>query len=469
MRDDLLGPEAIPRRRRFGALGLLAAALLGAGAGAGGLWLVLRPHEQPVPAPVAHELKKQLWQCPMHPSIIQEHPGECPICGMKLVPMEQGVAADPLAARQPAAAESKTEGLATVTIDPARQQLIGLRTAPVETGTVGAAWRTVGRVAVDETRVRHINVKVSGFVERVFVDFIGKSVSKGQPLFSIYSPDLVAAQEEYLLALKTRGTLGGPLAGSGDELIAASRRKLQLLDVPAGDIAQLEKTGGVTKTLTLRSPIAGVVTKKDVVDGMQLAAGAMPYEIVDLSSVWVLADIYESDLKKVKEGIPATLTLKAYPLRKFEGRVAFIDPMLDPQTRTVKVRLSFPNSDRQLKPEMFGEVVLQSHVREGLRIPADAVINSGTRTIVFVAMGEGKFQPREVKLGDSDGQFVEAVDGVAAGDQVVTRANFLIDSESRLRASLAAMSSGGKVGVPAETAPSSQPPPAADPHAGHRR
>jgi Cu(I)/Ag(I) efflux system membrane fusion protein len=440
-----------PRRRRFGVLALVAAALVGAAVGAASFSLANRGRARPTAEAPASQPKAELWQCPMHPSIIQDHPGECPICGMKLVPMAPGAAIEP----RGAATEARTEGMATVTIDPARQQLIGLRTAPVEKGAVGAAWRTVGRVAIDETRVRHINIKVSGFVERVFVDFVGKAVAKGQPLFSIYSPDLVATQEEYLLALRTRSTLDGSLAQDADDLVAAARGKLLLLDIPAGDIAALERSGQVTKSLTLRSPIAGVVTKKDVVDGMQLPAGAMPYEIVDLSSVWVLADVYESDLGRVRVGMPATLTLKAFPLRKFEGRVAFIDPILDPQTRTVKLRLSFPNPDGDLKPEMFGEVALTSPAREGLRLPADAVVNSGTRNIVFVALGEGKFQPREVKLGDSDGQFVELVEGLAAGDQVVTRANFLIDSESRLRASLAAM------GATPAPAPSS--------HAGHTR
>src|SRR5215470_14810764 len=271
MSDTPESADIHPKRPRFGALGLLTAALVGAGAGAGGLLLATRGGAAPsavAPSPNPHV---QLWQCPMHPSITQDHPGECPICGMKLVPVQPADAVDPHAAHKSAAAESQAEGLATVTIDPARQQLIGLRVAPVEAGTVGAAWRTVGRVAVDETRVRHINVKVSGFVERAFVDFVGKPVAKGQPLFSIYSPDLVAAQEEYLLALRTRGTFNGTLAGDSDDLIAAARRKLQLLDIPAGDIAELEKTGQVLKSLTLRSPISGVVTKKDVVDGMQLA------------------------------------------------------------------------------------------------------------------------------------------------------------------------------------------------------
>jgi Cu(I)/Ag(I) efflux system membrane fusion protein len=324
-------------------------------------------------------------------------------------------------------------GLAAIDIDPARQQLIGLQTAEVSQGTVGGAWRTVGRVAIDETRVRHINLKVSGFVERIYVDFVGKRVRKGDALFSIYSPELLSAQQEYVIALKTQVA---SMAG-GDGLVAAARRKLALWDVPESEIARLAQGGEPSKTLTLYSPLAGVVTRKDVVDGMKLDAGAMPYEIVDLSSVWVLADVYESELRFVSLHMPASLKLNAFPNREFKGKVMFIDPLLDPQTRTVKVRLSFPNPDGELRPEMFGEVVLLGAPREGLSIPRDAIIDSGTEKVVFVAIGAGKFQPRTVKLGVSDGVGVEVLGGLTLGERVVIRANFLVDSESRLRASLA--------------------------------
>ena len=320
-----------------------------------------------------------------------------------------------------------------IDIDPARQQLIGLKTTEVSQGPVGGAWRTVGRVAIDETRVRHINLKVSGFVEHVYVDFVGKRVKKGDPLFSIYSPDLLSAQEEYLIALKTQGAM----AGSNDDLAVAARRKLALWDIPASQIARLAKSGEPTKTLTLYSPLSGVVTRKDVVDGMKLDAGAMPYEIVDLSSVWVLADVYESELRFVSENVTAALKLNAFPNREFKGKVVFIDPLLDPQTRTVKVRLTFPNPDGDLRPEMFGEVVLFGAPRSGLSVPTDAVIDSGTEKVVFVAIGAGKFQPRTVQLGESDGLRVEVSSGLTPGERVVIRANFLVDSESRLRASLA--------------------------------
>jgi Cu(I)/Ag(I) efflux system membrane fusion protein len=190
------------------------------------------------------------------------------------------------------------------------------------------------------------------------------------------------------------------------------------------------------------SPISGVVTKKDVVHGHKLTAGDMPYEITDLSEVWVLADVYESDLARTRVGMPATLSLQAFPGETFTGRVLFIDPVLDPKTRTAKVRIAFANPRGELRPEMFGEVTLRARAREGLRIPSDAVIDSGTRKVVFLSLGDGKFQPREVEVGASDGDHVEVVSGLEAGQQVVVRANFLVDSESRLKASLAAI--GGK-------------------------
>ncbi|WP_242344329.1 efflux RND transporter periplasmic adaptor subunit, partial [Anaeromyxobacter terrae] len=388
-------------------------------------------------SPAAQKDQKERWQCPMHPSIVQDHPGDCPICGMKLVKVEgTGGAGGEAGAPAP-------EGLSEVTIDASRQQLIGLKVAHAELGAVGGSWRTSGRVSVDETRVHHVNVKFSGFMERVYADFIGRSVKAGEPLFSIYSPELLSAQQEFVLALETRKRLAasGGMSADGDALVAAARRKLELWDVPRSELARIERTGEASRTITFYSPATGVLTKKDVVPGMRVNAGDMPFEIIDLSRVWVLADAYESDLGHVKVGTPATLSLKAYPNHPFTGRVAFIDPLLDAKTRTAKVRVEVPNPRGELKPEMFGEVVFQGKSREGVRIPADAVIHSGTKSVVFVARGDGKFQPREVQLGDGDAAFVEVRSGLQAGEGVVTRANFLVDSESRLRASLAALAS----------------------------
>ncbi|MEZ4361024.1 MAG: efflux RND transporter periplasmic adaptor subunit [Kofleriaceae bacterium] len=478
---------AAPATRRVGWLGVVIIAALSAGIAATvAVALTLRLGATGAVAPLT---ERELYQCPMHPSIRQDHPGTCPICGMKLLKIEIGKASlegpaptgsarkisfyrspsDPTqTSHEPRKDElgadylpvyedevqvaSAVSGLATIDIDPERQQLIGLTTAEVVRGPMGGSWRTVGRVAMDETRVRHINLKVPGFVERIYVDFIGKRVKRGDPLFSLYSPELLSAQEEYLLALRTEralstrgeGSSGGPPAAdagsAGGALIAAARRKLELWDVPAAELQRVTRTGEPTKTLTLYSPVAGVVTKKDVVEGMKLDAGSMPYEIVDLSTVWVLADVYESELRFVRDDMTATLRLNAYPNREFQGKVMFIDPLLDPMTRTVKVRLSFPNPTGELRPEMFGDVVLHGAPHDGLLIPQDAVLDSGTDKIVFVALGAGKFQPRKVKLGDSDAVRVEVVSGLQLGERVVTRANFLIDSESRLQGSLAEMS-----------------------------
>jgi Cu(I)/Ag(I) efflux system membrane fusion protein len=414
------------------------------------------------PAQGSASQQKEQWQCPMHPSIVQDHPGDCPVCGMKLVKVEGtgggGAGSGPAA----------PEGLIAVTIDAARQQLIGLKVAHAEMGAVGGSWRTSGRVAVDETRVHHVNVKFAGFMEHVHANFVGRPVTKGEELFAIYSPELLAAQQEYLLALDTRRRLAasGGTSADGDVLVAAARRKLELWDVPRAELDRLERTGEPSRTITFYSPATGVLTKKDVVPGMRVNAGDMPFEIVDLSRVWVLADAYESDLGQVKIGMTATLTLKAFPNRAFKGRVAFVDPLLDPKTRTAKVRVEFPNPTGELRPEMFGEVVFQGKSRQGVRIPADAIIHSGTKSVVFVALADGKFQPREVQVGAGDADFVEIVSGLEKGDGVVTRANFLVDSESRLRASLSALSSVGAAPAP-DAGPKGDA--AADPHAGHRR
>jgi len=379
--------------------------------------------------------KPPLYQCPMHPTITSDHPGDCPICGMKLVEVEAGHDETPARSSDP------VPGLAAVTIDPARQQLIGVHTAKVVRGPVGASWHTVARIDVAPGRVRKINVKVEGFVEQMYVDFVGQSVRKGQPLFAIYSPALLAAQNEYLLALATRDTLAknGAATENGETVVAAARRRLELWDVPAAELERLGRTREPSKNLTVLSPIAGVVTAKNVVQGTRVTPGEAPYEITDLGEVWVMADAYENDLARIRPGMKAQLTLTAYPGRAFGGRVAFIDPLLDSKTRTVKVHMHFANPARLLKPGMFGEVTLQAIARQGLRIPADAVIRAGQRDVVFLARGGGRLEPREVQLGERTGDDVEVVAGLAEGQEVVTRANFLVDSESQLRAALAAI------------------------------
>ena len=355
-----------PAGRRFGLGTIVLVLLAGIGFGGGAAWYLRRPPAGHDHGEAKAEAKTQ-YTCPMHPTIVSDHPGDCPICGMALVKVDGGGAGadgttkgerkiafyrSPMDAKQTSPTPRKDEmgmdylpvyedevaggsapvaGLATVNIDPQRQQLIGLRTVEATRGPVSASWRTVGKVAVDETRVHHVNIKVGGFVDTVFVDYVGKPVKSGERLFSIYSPDLLSVQQEYLLALRTRKALsgGGFADGAGNDLVDAARERLKLWDIPDSEIQRLEATGKPTKTLTMFSPMTGVVTKKDIVMGHRLNEGDMPYEITDLSKVWVLADAYESDLARIRLGMPATLSLQAFPGSTFVGKVIFIDPILD--------------------------------------------------------------------------------------------------------------------------------------------
>ena len=454
--------------RKFGTAVLVVAILASVGATAAAMAYFLRPTPAPIVAADAPPPPKApapiRYQCPMHPNIIRDHPGECPICGMKLVPMEEHEEAHD-------ASPAPSADLSSITIDPERQQLIGLRTAEVVRGRISGQVRSSGRVAIDETRVRHINVKSGGFVEHIYVDFVGKAVKRGEPLFTLYSPELLSAQNEYLLALRTRDALAAQSASgdSGKALVASARRRLALWDIAEVELKRLEETREPSKALTIFSPISGVVSKKEVVQGMKLDPGAMPYEIVDLSTVWVLADVYENEIRLVKEGTPATLKLRAFPNETFQGKVLFIDPFLDPQTRTVKVRLSFPNPRGALRPEMFGEVTLAIAPREGLLVPADAVIDSGEQKVVFVSLGNGKFEPRTIEVGQSNGSEVEVLSGLNEGEQVVIRANFLVDSESRLRASLSALARDAEPPAAARVLPATGSDAGVNPHQGHGR
>jgi Cu(I)/Ag(I) efflux system membrane fusion protein len=381
----------------------------------------------------AAQSAKRLWTCPMHPSIVQDHPGDCPICGMKLVPMES-------TPNNPESIDvGDVEGRATVTIDPTRQQLIGLRTAPVTRGQINSEWTTVGRIEVDPTRVSKINVKTPGYVEHVFVDFVGKPVRRGEPLFIYYSPELLTAQREYLLALQARIPSPGGASQSDSLLISAARQKLRLWDVPQAQIEKLEQTGEAMRALTFVSPVTGVVTAKNVVEGSSLNPGDTPYEVTDLSSVWVMADAYQSDAVRAKVGMPAAIHIESLPGQVFRGVVAFVDPVLDPQSRTFKVRINVDNASGELKPQMFTEVQFEGTPHEALTIPVDAVIPSGRGNMVFLAIGDGRFRPRSVRLGEKTGDRIEVLEGLNEGESVVSRANFLVDSESSLRAALAAV------------------------------
>ena len=385
--------------------------------------VVARPAAPDVARPAKAERKILYWVDPMHPAYTSNKPGTAPDCGMDLVPVYEGNAP---------AGPSGVKGYAPVSVTAAQQQLIGVQTAIAERRAIGRSVRAVGRVAIDETRLHTISTKFEGYIEKLYVNFTGKPVRAGQPLFSIYSPDLLATQQEYLLALRA--------AQQSPQLLEASRARLKLWDISDAEIAVLQRRGVVRKSLTIDSPVSGYVVKKDAVEGVRAMPGMPMFEIANLDRVWILADVYESELPFVRVGTEAKVTLSYIPDRTFTGRVTFIDPAVDPMTRTIKVRIEVDNRDGALKPEMFADVVLQEPERETVTVPESAVLSTGERAIVFVVRPDGTFEPREVETGTKSAELIEIRSGVSAGEKVVTQANFLIDSESRLKSALAEMS-----------------------------
>lgn len=337
----------------------------------------------------------------------------------------------------------------TVTIPPERLQTIGVKYESVARRPLEKIIRTVGRVAVDERRLAKVTIKFHGWIEKLLVSATGDHVKKGQILFTIYSPDLVATQEEYLLALQSRKQLGESefpeVARGSKELLEATRRRFQLWDITEDHIRELEQTGKVMKTLPIHSPITGTVIKKEALAGAHVEPGEELYTIADLSHIWILADIYEYELSFVKVGQHAAVTLSYEPGVTLTGSVGFIYPTLDPKTRTARVRFELDNPDEKLKPDMYANVELRSDLGTRLAIPQEAVIESGQKQVVFIHHGGGRLEPRLIKTGVKTGEYYEVLDGLKEGDHIVTSANFLIDSESRLKSAVESM--GGMPGM----------------------
>ena len=327
-----------------------------------------------------------------------------------------------------------------VFIDPQRQQLIGVRLEAVTHEAMAGVVRTTGVVRYDETRLTDVNVKLEGWIRDLRVDFTGQLVRKGQPLFTLYSPDLLTTQNEYLLALKSRDQMQTSQVADAREyanrLVDAARQRLSLWDLSPEQLAELERTRQPVEAVTFTSPASGFVLEKTAIQGMHVTPGQTLYKLADLASVWVEADIYEQEIARLRMGQRATVTLDAYPGESFTGRAIYIYPFVEENTRTVKVRFQFPNARGRLKPGMFANVELQGGSDMRLTVPADAVLDSGRQQVVFVAHGDGMFTPRTVKVGRRFSDRIEILDGVKEGEQVATGATFFLDSESQLRAGL---------------------------------
>lgn len=346
---------------------------------------------------------------------------------------------DPTAGAAPPDSEMS---LASVQLTPQRMQSIGVKLGTVEMKTVSDEIRVTGNVDVDERGLANVQLRFPGWIKKVFVDATYDLVHKGQPLFTIYSPDLVTTEQEYLLARKNQQRLGQSsvegVAAGADTLVSSAKERLQQWEVPLSEIAKLESTGKVITDLTIKSPVSGYITERNALPNMYVQPETKLYSIADLSTVWVNAQVFQTDVGRIKRGDLAEVTVDSYPGKIFKGRVDVILPQVDMNTRTVRVRLVLPNPGLQLKPGMFVNVGLKSRTGRALTLPASAVFHSGTRTLVFLNRGEGNLEPREIELGPRVGEDYVVVKGVKQGDSIVTSANFLIDSESQLQAAAGA-------------------------------
>jgi len=325
-----------------------------------------------------------------------------------------------------------------IEIPPDKQALIGLKTSPVALVSLQKTIRTTGRVDYDETRVFTVNTKVEGWIERLYVDYTGRYVRKGEPLIEIYSPDLLTAQQELIDLMNWGRAAGddaatGMLAADSSKLKAAAHRRLKLLDITDGQIRRIEQTGTVQRTMTVLSPASGYVIRKDALKGMRVMPGERLLDIADLGTVWVVAEVSEPDIGSVRTGQPARITFAGIPGRVFSSKIAYIYPVLDEETRTTRVRFTLLNQGGELKPQMYATIEFAVDLGRRLAVPEDAVLDTGERQIAYVDKGEGKFEPREVQAGVRANGYREVLRGLEPGERVATTPVFLIDSEAQLK------------------------------------
>lgn len=454
--------------------GLVSLALLGV------LVAGCAKEEKPEEQVTVHEEETQLYTCGMHPNVIQEEPGNCPICGMELVPVGQPAAAVSISAGHEEGRKGERKILywrapmdptyispkpgkspmgmdlvpvyegeeafgSTVRINPTVEQNMGIRTETVKRRDLTQTIRAVGRLDYDESKVAHVHTKFTGWIEKTYVNTTGQRVTKGEVLLDIYSPQLVSAQDEFLDALKNLTAAGesavAPRKDNLERMVSSARRRLEYFDISSQQLDELTRTGVVKKTLAIESPFSGIVVEKHALDGMEVSPGMRLYTIADLSEIWVYADIYEYEVPWVQEGQTAAMTLSYEPGRTFRGKVQYVYPYLEEKTRTIKVRLSFPNPKLELKPGMYANVEIEtSPVENVVAVPLEAVLFSGERNLVFVSLGEGRYAPRDVVIGiESGGGFYEVKKGLTEGEVVVTSGQFLLDSESKLQESISKM------------------------------
>lgn len=439
-------------------------------------------HDHPAAAESAGE--GTLWTCGMHPQVMKDEPGQCPICHMDLVPLEAGSQTDdgpgagaagpqppgsgerevlfyrnpmdpsitsPVPVEDPMGMDyvpvyAQREGMdgAIVRIDPGVVQNMNVRTALVERRDIRYRIRTVGYLEFDPKRMVNVTPKNEGWVEKVYVNYEGESVRKGQPLFELYSPELVQTQRELLSALEFARRMASAPEGAharAQALVDAARQRLAYWDISPKQVAELERTGEVLRTLTVSAPGRGVVMKRmPGLEGMAVKPGMELFHLVDLSSLWLSVEAYENQVAWMREGTKAKISLTYFPGETFEGEVSYLAPEFSEGTRTLPVKLAVPNPDGRLRPGMYATVAFEPvAVDKSLAVPTEAVLRTGERNVVLVRTGPGSFQPQEVVLGQEGQGYVEVLAGVSEGQEVVTSAQFLLDSESNLRAAIQKM------------------------------
>lgn len=395
------------------------------------------------------------YTCPMHLQISSEKPGSCPICGMHLVKRSSLQPAKTSTAQEGAMpAADVPAGLSEVSLSPEQQVLANVKTEIVSVRNLQRNLTSPGRITYDETRLAQVTARVNGRIERLYVNSTGAIVTKGRPMGTLYSPDVVATMEEYLAARKSHEDLKDnpypDLVDSAKSLVSASRQRLKLWGITDAQIAQLEKTGTPTLHFELTAPQTGVVTKKLVQPGQYVKEGDVLYDIADLSQVWVEAEVFEADMRNVKVGQGVEVTTPSFPGKTFRGRIAFIYPFLNPDSRTVKVRAVLPNPGQRLKPDMFVTASLVTANAAHLAVPSSAVLDTGRRKLVYLEVAPGVFRPREVSLGNKADAYYPVLSGIEEGQKVAVSGGFLLDAASQIQSG--AMSSTAE-SPEGETAP----------------
>lgn len=379
------------------------------------------------------------YTCPMHPFIIKDKPGACPICGMTLVPVKK------TEGEQPKGKEA--EMLGHVSLSPTQMVMANVATTEAKAMTLNREINAVGIVQYDQARQAKVTAWVAGRIDRLYVNTVGSYVSRGRPVAEVYSPDLVSAQQEYLLALKSRDQFKNSpiqsISQGGEGLVASARQRLKLMGVKDEQIAALVKSGEPNIRLPIYTPLSGIVIDKIVQVGQYVNVGDTLFNIADLSTVWVEVEVYENEFPNIKIGQMVDLLSQSYPGKTFRGRVAFIYPFLDPKTRTVKVRVEIPNPGLRLKPDMFVNARVLIPLGSSIVVPVSAVIDTGKRQLVWVEMKPGMFEPRDVKVGARTGDNIQILSGLKAGEKVASSGGYLIDSEAQLKGG-----GGGHEGMP---------------------